>query len=812
LQAVVQEEAKAGDITDKTSKKYAELEERLQRLIVRYNDYASKNSNLTPLIDENRRKTSQLSSVVADLAKNMAKILRQRINNLVKNTTKLTKNLLKNFFTLNGSLEKTAETLKQITKYVLGFRSLYFLMRRLRTLLSEGFENLAVYSADFNASVSDIMSNVTWLKNGLATVLQPVIEALTPAFNALSTAIANAFNMLSKFFSLLTGKNYYVTAKKFYEDYAESLQGASDSAKDLEHQLSGLDEINRWQDNKSSGGSGKYDNVGEMFETIPMEDTEGTAWEWVSNFRNKFLEAWNKAFDMSLWYEAGAILNRGLASALDRLYEVIKWDNISAEFKARVQGIVSMINGFIETPDFWVSLGKTIGAGINTAIQIAWEFITGIGWVNLGNSLALSINNGMKEVDWDKAGEVFMGWFLRIPQTLVGLVKGLETDELAENVRTFIVSALDYAIDWLQTEDWETFGQKIADFISSLFDKDENGDSVGSKIAEFLGAVFDAALKIWDQQPKSTQIALIGGTLAGIFLPAFAMAIPKAIGKLVFTEFLAGEFARKLAPTLINGTTQAAESAMGAGFTAKVTSLLTSAIGVLGPIVITILVAKFLFDFGTALSEAQEEATQHGMDLWHWVDEGINEQIDYDTPNTEEKVKLRWSEIIRGLMIANGVQAEEAGKAVNDGMVKGIKDNEPNTKKETESFGKRLLKNLNDILGIHSPSKETEEMGKNLLQGMIDGLKNQSLLNSVTSSIKDLWSDMKSSFEEGMKNIHDAVDGFVSSISSKLSGIKSNGLFGSLSNSIGGLFSDTYSLRSVEIPQLASGAVIPANR
>lgn len=166
-----------------------------------------------------------------------------------------------------GALKKG---IKSLLKYGLGIRSLYMLFRKLRTAVTEGIKNLAQFSSETNANMSAIKSSLTQVKNSLATAFQPILTAVAPALTKLCNLLSQAVTYIGMLFTALSGGTKFTKAIAIQEDYAKSLQGTSAAAKEAQQQLSGLDEINTWQDN-SGGGGGSGVNPADMFETVDID-------------------------------------------------------------------------------------------------------------------------------------------------------------------------------------------------------------------------------------------------------------------------------------------------------------------------------------------------------------------------------------------------------------------------------------------------------------------------------------------------------------------------------------------------------------
>ena len=85
---------------------------------------------------------------------------------------------------------------------------------------------------------------------------------------------------------------------------------------------------------------------------------------------------------------------------------------------------------------------------------------------------------------------------------------------------------------------------------------------------------------------------------------------------------------------------------------------------------------------------------------------------------------------------------KDAAGELNAGLKNGLDADENGIKKRTDSWGKRLLNNIRDVLGIHSPSTETYAMGQDLSAGLKNGLSKDTLkdkMKTVWTTLKNWW-------------------------------------------------------------------------
>lgn len=180
----------------------------------------------------------------------------------VKDGTKKSNNLLT---TLISRLKGIALSLLVFNWISKGFNAMVSAMKT-------GFQNLAQYSKDYNAAMSEMKSECAELKNNLAAAFEPVATAVIPYITQLISWLNTAMDSMSRFLAVISGKSTYTRAKKQVVDYAKSLKDANESAKGT---LAAFDSINVLSNNQaSSGGAGGETTGADAFETVTLTDED----------------------------------------------------------------------------------------------------------------------------------------------------------------------------------------------------------------------------------------------------------------------------------------------------------------------------------------------------------------------------------------------------------------------------------------------------------------------------------------------------------------------------------------------------------
>lgn len=247
------------------------------------------------------------------------------------------------------------------------------------TAVKEGFQNLAQYSGGTNATLSSLMSSLTYLKNSFAAAFAPILDFAVPALNALIGAIAQAVMWVGQLIASLTGKGTFVKAVKVNEDYAAGLKktggAAKQAGKDAKKALAPFDELNILQENSggdSGGGSGGGGGAdpSQMFETVTIENSFEKLSRMLDPVINKLREC-------------AALFKSGFADGLGN------WKGQISDIKSNLASIgkslkdifldkdvLSAADGYLDA--FAYAAGQQAGAFASIGLTIAQNIIGGI--------------------------------------------------------------------------------------------------------------------------------------------------------------------------------------------------------------------------------------------------------------------------------------------------------------------------------------------------------------------------------------------------------------------------------------------------
>lgn len=116
---------------------------------------------------------------------------------------------------------------RNILMFGLGFRSIYYLVKRLRATIKKDFGIMAASFDEINGPLSELLTSFNRLKGSLGTALQPIMSAIVPTLKTLIDYLSVAAEKVGSFFAVMTGQDYIYKAKANQKDFAAAINGTS---------------------------------------------------------------------------------------------------------------------------------------------------------------------------------------------------------------------------------------------------------------------------------------------------------------------------------------------------------------------------------------------------------------------------------------------------------------------------------------------------------------------------------------------------------------------------------------------------------
>lgn len=386
-----------------------------------------------------------------------------------------------------------------------------------------------------------------------ATLGQGLIAAVLPAVTALNKLFAvlqKAAVAVRNFFYVLTGyegggssgiANDFSSAADSVADIgtsgtdaASGLDDANKAAKKLTRTLFGFDEMNVLNapptDDTSTGtggsggggiGDGGLGGLEDGLNNLGGKEPEKYVNAWAERIRKAFLaEDWEKLGEEIAW---------GLNKGLQKVYDVISWDNVGPKITAFTTAFTTTFNSLVDHFD-WDLLGRTVGAGVNTVVNTLNQLIDGIDWTKLGKSFAIGFNGLVNEVNWFELGRLFGNKFMIAWDTLYGFVSKLKWDEVgkalanglngmveeinlatvAKAISGLAVGILEALQNLFRDADWSAIGKEIVDGLKAV----DWGGLAGGLFGAGLELI-KGLLEAFGELPLPVQIA--AGAVATFF-------------------------------------------------------------------------------------------------------------------------------------------------------------------------------------------------------------------------------------------------------------------------------------------------------
>lgn len=434
-------------------------------------------------------------------------------------------------------------------------------------LISAGLRKITEWMGSAALSSATLRAALGNLQGAASTAAAPLLQALIPALTAIANAAATAFYYIAQLVSFLTGKSIGASqsAAKAMGKYAKAAKSAGSAADGALAKFDELDVL----DKNSGGGAGAI---------TPNYDF---------NTDNPFLDEIMQAIKDGDWYGVGQLIGEKLRDSLN----AIPWPDIQDKARAWATNIANCINGFIEVPGLWESIGHTVAQGLNTALIFADTLMQGIhwdslgagiarglttavaeldwpllgrvltdgmraailtlysfvqtytGWADLGNSIAACINSAIANIPWMEAGLGLSGFVVGLLHTLIATVQGTDWTALGQNIVS-MVSAIDWvglfsamgtlAIDVLQAingildqVDWGAVGQKIMECIEAV-----DWAGVLSQLGEIINNNWSLLLAILGAALLPQISTFILSTVLGAVLNALAVFIASVVASI----------------------------------------------------------------------------------------------------------------------------------------------------------------------------------------------------------------------------------------------------------------------------------------
>ena len=239
---------KAANNVDKAAQKVATLRQQLEELqAVAENEKKTRSTGtVSQETGEAIQKTTQQLKM-AQLNLESSQIAQERANAAV--SAYVEKQRLAALTT-----QKVSEQFKKFTKRIAGLAKRVFIF----TMITKALRTMRKMLLSTIGADKQMSTSLAQIRGNLISAFAPIYNYILPAIRTLLAWLAKLTAVVSVFINSLFGKTASqadASAKALYNQ-ASATEAAGDAAEKAKKQLSGLDEMNRWESNDSSGGGG----------------------------------------------------------------------------------------------------------------------------------------------------------------------------------------------------------------------------------------------------------------------------------------------------------------------------------------------------------------------------------------------------------------------------------------------------------------------------------------------------------------------------------------------------------------------------
>lgn len=592
--------------------------------------------------------------------------------------TKRTSGLLHNFATRLKGIALSMFIFNWITK---GWNAML-------SAIKDGTQNMAKYSSDVNAKMSQLTSAVATLKNAFGALAAPIISAVGPALTWFINLITAAINKVNQFISALTGKKTWTKATTQTKNYAAGLDAAASkadkatkAAKKLQGQLQSFDDLNVISTNKDSesngsggSGGGSGGGVSDLYEEVPIDKN-------IADLADEI----KKAIKSGDWEGLGETIRSEITDTIGK----IPWKKIYKKADKFGTGFASFLNGLFSEDkkgnSVFTATADVIAGALNTAIFASKGFTDKFKFKTFGTNLAHGFNRFFRKFKWKQCAEAINGWVDGFWDTATGFFSDLSWGDILKGLNTFFsnLSASSLATI-LGAVGLKKFGKSLRKLLS-----DKAGDFLASEglnlsVSDLLLAVGTmlitwTAMKILDENNIPSKIIK--------WLKKLPSKITLPFGK--GTKGWDGKTLHLSIPL----------SAAVDNITFKIKHIKWS----------DVLENVFNFDAAGGFFDEMKKNFQTAFD-------GKRADI-----------------LDMGSYIFEGIMDGFAGAFT--GLVEPFVD-----------FFNWVSDGIKDAFGIHSPAKKMKPIGKNIFLGIIEGWKEKMSSFSLSNLAKNLLTKIQKSF------------------------------------------------------------------
>lgn len=734
------------------------------------------------LYDKVKEELQQVLALLKKVGKQLIDLAKNGLKQLLKGVVDLNKYLV----TLtNNTLQALYNGIKNILSKI----------KSLQSTVSEYLDILAQWNDGVNSvntALSNLTSSLSYVKGALTTAFVPILTTIEPLLTRLMDDLAQLLTYIGLFIARITGQNSFIKAVRVQKDYADSISGVGDAAEEAEQKLASYDKLDVIDsDNDSGSGSGSFgDQFGIDFEEeelgVPdwstifreaynlgseiaknLKDTlDSIDWdnvtETVTNAATAIALFCNGLIDVdgvgkSVGKTLGMIVNE-IVTFADTIFTGIHWSKLGSQVGDALytalftvdwekftklafdagDAIQDFVDGLMKTD----GLGEQVGialASVGNAFVTFWNQVLTIDWGQVGTQIGTAIQTSIETFNWGGLGSLISGEINSIATLIYNTVQQIDGTILGTKMSELLQNALDI--------DWETVTNAVVTTIDKLVDTanafitPENFSKIGASLGNLINVLFSGIAELatadWAQYGESIASAIMsffetvdwesaGQAVSNLAIGLLDMII-SAIDNIEWEEvsedlvtFLSnidwesiGNKAVEIAKKLRKGLKQVWDALKESGVVDDVLQMIVQ-----------------IFD-AKAILEKFFKSIKTQVIVSYFLDkiQGFFEKV------RTALSKFKLSNLIFGEPTEEDTGAESIGRAIVDGIVKGLFLPLSAPLEVAGDIFDWITGGIKAIFGIHSPAKETEPIGENIILGILDGFS----LVDFAGKISEWW-------------------------------------------------------------------------
>lgn len=376
---------------------------------------------------------------------------------------------------------------RNIMMFGLGFRTAYYMIKRLRTIFIDSFKLMGETFDEIGNPMKEFIQSFNRLKGSIATAFQPIVSVVMPILTKLMNYLSGVLEAIGKFNAVLTGQGH------IYKTVAKDVNSVSAAAKNANKQLGAYDKLEVIQDN----------NLGYDYEKQEIGETESAA----SNFAQMVKKAWENADFTGV----GQYVTEKLVKVLANVEQ-----NIVPKITGFVNRLVMSANTFLLGFDANL-IGSSVGSIINTAISgIDWATLGSL-FANIQNTVWRFVGGLVTTINWTELGT-------SISTGLLSLITTLDFASYANMISGLIIGI----VNMVSAIDWASIAEKLLAGIQTVLTG--VGTALSSSDNPMLSAFGDIILALNDAitllKPAIESIIQAIGPIIQSILPLISTLLP----------------------------------------------------------------------------------------------------------------------------------------------------------------------------------------------------------------------------------------------------------------------------------------------